>query len=250
MRSGTGIPARHSCRAESTPARGGVRRPDRRGRTAAGPRRPAAAAVALVLPAGSSRPSRDRCGRPSRRRAVPAPDPGAPPDVRRRAAAPGRAHPGGRGAVEPFGCHQGRGQIGAQRRSRVRDRAARTGGRQRPGRHRGAGHRYRSEPEGAAPRPVSRRPGAFPPRRAEREWRAELATDPVLLFRFSALTYNGHRIHYDRPYATQAEGYPDLVLHGPLLALLALELPRINAPGRLVRSFGYRLTRPRSCPPG
>jgi 3-methylfumaryl-CoA hydratase len=75
-------------------------------------------------------------------------------------------------------------------------------------------------------------------------WRAELATDPVLLFRFSALTYNGHRIHYDQPYATQIEGYPDLVVHGPLLALLALELPRVHAPGRAVRSFGYRLVRP------
>jgi 3-methylfumaryl-CoA hydratase len=79
-------------------------------------------------------------------------------------------------------------------------------------------------------------------------WRAELATDPVLLFRFSALTYNGHRIHYDRPYATQVEGYPDLVVHGPLLALLALELPRIHAPGRVVRSFGYRLVRPAFVP--
>ena len=79
-------------------------------------------------------------------------------------------------------------------------------------------------------------------------WRAELATDPVLLFRFSALTYNGHRIHYDRPYATQVEGYPDLVVHGPLLALLALELPRVRAPGRAVRSFGYRLVRPAFVP--
>jgi 3-methylfumaryl-CoA hydratase len=79
-------------------------------------------------------------------------------------------------------------------------------------------------------------------------WRAELATDPVLLFRFSALTYNGHRIHYDRSYATQVEGYPDLVVHGPLLALLALELPRVHAPGRAVRSFGYRLVRPAFVP--
>src|SRR5215468_6349395 len=79
-------------------------------------------------------------------------------------------------------------------------------------------------------------------------WRAELATEPVLLFRFSALTYNGHRIHYDRPYATQVEGYADLVVHGPLLALLALELPRVHAPGRAVRSFSYRLVRPAFVP--
>ncbi|MBZ4231512.1 mesaconyl-C4 CoA hydratase, partial [Mycobacterium tuberculosis] len=47
--------------------------------------------------------------------------------------------------------------------------------------------------------------------------------DPVLLMRFSALTFNGHRIHYDRPYAMQEEGYPGLVVHGPLIAMLLLE---------------------------
>jgi 3-methylfumaryl-CoA hydratase len=116
---------------------------------------------------------------------------------------------------------------------------------------------YRSEPDQAAPgrktpetpeTPAAPGPHPTPETPAAPEpsatWRAELATDPVLLFRFSALTYNGHRIHYDRPYATQVEGYPDLVVHGPLLALLALELPRVHAPGRPVRSFGYRLVRP------
>jgi 3-methylfumaryl-CoA hydratase len=105
---------------------------------------------------------------------------------------------------------------------------------------------YRCEPEGAAPRPVSRPPGGVPVPAGE--WRSELATDPVLLFRFSALTYNAHRIHYDWPYATEAEGYPDLVVHGPLLALLALELPRLYAPEQAVRSFGYRLKRPAFLP--
>jgi 3-methylfumaryl-CoA hydratase len=115
---------------------------------------------------------------------------------------------------------------------------------------------YRSEPAGTPPRVVPRpgtrapEPGAPEPGASEPpgEWRSELATDPVLLFRFSALTYNGHRIHYDRPYATQAEGYPDLVVHGPLLALLALELPRIGAPDQPVRSFAYRLVRPAFLP--
>ena len=108
---------------------------------------------------------------------------------------------------------------------------------------------YRSEPDGpdgapprAVPQPATGAPE--PPW----EWRSALATDPVLLFRFSALTYNGHRIHYDRPYATQAEGYPDLVVHGPLLALLALELPRIHTPEQPVRSFAYRLVRPAFLP--
>ena len=99
----------------------------------------------------------------------------------------------------------------------------------------------------AAPGPP-RTPGTQAASGPPGAWRAELATDPVLLFRFSALTYNGHRIHYDRPYATQVEGYPDLVVHGPLLALLALELPRIHAPGRTVRSFDYRLVRPAFVP--
>jgi 3-methylfumaryl-CoA hydratase len=108
---------------------------------------------------------------------------------------------------------------------------------------------YRSEPDGVDPDPprVVPRPGTGVPEPTG-EWRSELATDPVLLFRFSALTYNGHRIHYDRLYATQAEGYPDLVVHGPLLALLALELPRIHAPQQLVRSFAYRLVRPAFLP--
>jgi len=115
---------------------------------------------------------------------------------------------------------------------------------------------YRSEPDGAPPRAVPR-PGTATSDQAtpepatpdpKGEWRSELATDPVLLFRFSALTYNGHRIHYDRPYATQAEGYPDLVVHGPLLALLALELPRSHAPEQVVREFAYRLIRPAFLP--
>ena len=105
---------------------------------------------------------------------------------------------------------------------------------------------YRSEPGGAPPRAVPR-PGTDAAEPTG-EWRSELATDPVLLFRFSALTYNGHRIHYDRPYATQAEGYPDLVVHGPLLALLALELLRIHVPEQRVCSFAYRLARPAFVP--
>jgi 3-methylfumaryl-CoA hydratase len=105
---------------------------------------------------------------------------------------------------------------------------------------------YRSEPDGAARRTVP--PPATGVPQLAGEWRLELATDPVLLFRFSALTYNGHRIHYDRPYATRAEGYPDLVVQGPLLALLALELPRVHAPDRAVRAFDYRLMRPAFVP--
>jgi 3-methylfumaryl-CoA hydratase len=61
---------------------------------------------------------------------------------------------------------------------------------------------------------------------ADRPWQLELASNPVTLFRFSAVTGNAHRIHYDRQYATEVEGHPGLVVHGPLLAILMLELPR------------------------
>jgi 3-methylfumaryl-CoA hydratase len=105
---------------------------------------------------------------------------------------------------------------------------------------------YRSEPPGTPPRTVERPPTGVP--EPAGEWRAELTADPVLLFRFSALTYNAHRIHYDRPYAVDTEGYPDLVVHGPLLAILALELPRRRAPDRVVESIDYRLVRPAFVP--
>jgi 3-methylfumaryl-CoA hydratase len=74
----------------------------------------------------------------------------------------------------------------------------------------------------------------------------ELSLDPdaTLLFRFSALTYNTHRIHYDHPYATGVESYPGLVVHGPLLALLGLELPRRYRPDHQVTELDYRLRRP------
>jgi hydroxyacyl-ACP dehydratase HTD2-like protein with hotdog domain len=71
-----------------------------------------------------------------------------------------------------------------------------------------------------------------------------LAADRVRLFRFSALTANSHRIHYDERYATQVEGHPGVIVHGPLLAMLALELPRRYAEGRRVSSYAYRLTHP------
>jgi 3-methylfumaryl-CoA hydratase len=68
-----------------------------------------------------------------------------------------------------------------------------------------------------------------------------VAVDPVLLFRYSALTYNAHRIHYDRDYA-RSEGYPGLLVHGPLQALLMAELAR--RPGLSASEFSYRLVSP------
>ncbi len=64
--------------------------------------------------------------------------------------------------------------------------------------------------------------------------------DPVLLFRYSALTFNGHRIHYDQPYATGVEGYPGLVVHGPLIATLLLDLLRRKRPETQVTGFRVR----------
>lgn len=64
--------------------------------------------------------------------------------------------------------------------------------------------------------------------------------DPVLLFRYSALTFNGHRIHYDQPYATGVEGYPGLVVHGPLIATLLLDLLRRKRPETQVTGFRFR----------
>jgi 3-methylfumaryl-CoA hydratase len=103
---------------------------------------------------------------------------------------------------------------------------------------------YRSQPAGA-PRTTAAPPPPAPEEPpAEGTWRLRLEPDERMLFRFSALTYNTHRIHYDQQYVTAVEGYPGLVVHGPLLALLLLELPRRFSPGRPVAGFEYRLQRP------
>ena len=75
-------------------------------------------------------------------------------------------------------------------------------------------------------------------------WQIQIVPDPVLLFRFSALTYNAHRIHYDADYATGVEGHPGLVVHGPLLALLCFELPRRQAPRQRVTQLSFRARSP------
>ncbi|MEU0507845.1 MaoC family dehydratase N-terminal domain-containing protein, partial [Amycolatopsis sp. NPDC006125] len=73
------------------------------------------------------------------------------------------------------------------------------------------------------------------------EWAIEVT--PTLLFRFSALTYNAHRIHYDRDYARDVEGYPGLLTHGPLQALAMAEAARARGVGGEVE-FTYRLVAP------
>jgi 3-methylfumaryl-CoA hydratase len=77
----------------------------------------------------------------------------------------------------------------------------------------------------------------------EAKWSRRLVPDAVLLFRYSALTFNGHRIHYDKDYAVNEEHYPGLVVHGPLQATLLLDLCRHNVP-RPIRKFEYRAQYP------
>jgi len=75
------------------------------------------------------------------------------------------------------------------------------------------------------------------------EWKEKINTDAVQLFRYSAITFNGHRIHYDRKYATEVESYPGLVVHGPLLATM-LSLFAEQQTGRKLRKFSFRGKRP------
>lgn len=74
-------------------------------------------------------------------------------------------------------------------------------------------------------------------------WQRDVVPDAVLLFRYSALTFNGHRIHYDRSYATQVEGYPGLVVHGPLMATLLVDLVRRHST-RSLKNFRFKALRP------
>jgi 3-methylfumaryl-CoA hydratase len=91
-------------------------------------------------------------------------------------------------------------------------------------------------------------PGADAERAAEPSpkgaWRRTVHPDETLLFRYSALTFNGHRIHYDRRYAEEAEGYPGLVVHGPLIATLLLQLLTERKPEQTVTRFQFKAVRP------
>jgi len=90
-------------------------------------------------------------------------------------------------------------------------------------------------PGGTPPQPPQPAPGRA-------VWSRVVTPDPVMLFRYSALTFNGHRIHYDHPYVTGTEGYPNLVMNGGLTTLLAFELARTHAstPIRYISSRNVR----------
>jgi 3-methylfumaryl-CoA hydratase len=97
---------------------------------------------------------------------------------------------------------------------------------------------YRGDapPGQKAPEPPAAPPGAA--------WQRTITPDDVLLFRYSALTFNGHRIHYDRRYTTEVEGYPGLVVHGPLQATLLMDLLRRNLPAARVSRVAFRAVSP------
>ena len=97
---------------------------------------------------------------------------------------------------------------------------------------------YRENPRADVPVP---KPTAAP---AGETFSREIVPDPVLLFRYSALTFNSHRIHYDRPYVTEVEGYPGLIVHGPLIATLLVDLLRRRLPDAKVARFSFRAMRP------
>ena len=117
----------------------------------------------------------------------------------------------------------------------------------------GADHRFEAEgallltehqdiafrPAATGPAPALPAPPPLPPADA----RLDIPTPATLLFRYSALTFNSHRIHYDAPYAMAEEGYPGLVVHGPLQATLLLNLAA-QLLGHAPRSFAYRATAP------
>jgi 3-methylfumaryl-CoA hydratase len=97
---------------------------------------------------------------------------------------------------------------------------------------------YRDHPQAGAP---SAQPKLAP---TDAVFSRTITPDPVLLFRYSALTFNGHRIHYDRNYVTEVEGYPGLIVHGPLIATLLIELVRSHYPQRQIQSFDFRAVSP------
>jgi 3-methylfumaryl-CoA hydratase len=97
-------------------------------------------------------------------------------------------------------------------------------------------YREAPKPGEAAPAPVTAPASAT--------WEREWVPDDVLLFRYSALTFNGHRIHYDRKYVTEVEGYPGLVVHGPMLATLMLDLLRHERPDAVLTRYEFKALRP------
>ncbi|MEM9277624.1 MAG: MaoC family dehydratase N-terminal domain-containing protein [Pseudomonadota bacterium] len=100
---------------------------------------------------------------------------------------------------------------------------------------------YREDPKPDAPK------GAAPIPPENPAVTRTIIPDPVLMFRYSALTFNGHRVHYDADYAREVEGYKGLVFHAPLTATMLMQLAEEIADGRPVRNYSYRATSPLFC---
>ncbi len=98
--------------------------------------------------------------------------------------------------------------------------------------------------QAAAPAAPGAAAPALPDAPAGAQWSRDIVPDAVLLFRYSALTFNGHRIHYDRSYVTQVEGYPGLIVHGPLIATLLMDLAREQLPAARFTSFSFKAVSP------
>ena len=97
---------------------------------------------------------------------------------------------------------------------------------------------YRDDPKPGDGAPPAK------PAPSSHDFARTIQPDSTLLFRYSALTHNGHRIHYDRPYAIEVEGYPGLVVHGPLIATLLLDLLRRSLPQADLKQFAFRAVKP------
>ena len=97
---------------------------------------------------------------------------------------------------------------------------------------------YREQPAPGAPAPKPQ------PAPADAQWSRRITPNEVMLFRYSALNFNAHRIHYDLPYATNVEGYPGLVVHGVLIATHLADLVRRSLPDSTLTQFAFRAAAP------
>lgn len=104
---------------------------------------------------------------------------------------------------------------------------------------------YRDNPGETSSNTPGKEPAKAP---ADETFSRVVTTSPLLLFRYSALTFNGHRIHYDYPYVTQEEGYPGLIVHGPLIATMLVDLVRRQYPDATLATFAFRALRPTFAP--
>ena len=97
-------------------------------------------------------------------------------------------------------------------------------------------YRPLANPSDAPPAPTLAPTGA--------DWEVRIDPSPVLLFRYSAVTFNGHRIHYDRKYVTEVEGYPGLIVHGPLISTMLVDQFRLQFPDKKLVTFDFKALRP------